>query len=70
MSNDPNRDFAEQVRRTMESLIQESNDLDYALRRGRVGDLIRKYNPRHSTPPEQTDDSGDEGTKPEPESQS
>lgn len=58
MSSDPNRDFAEQARKVMESLIEESQELDYALRRGRVGGLLRKYNPRHSMEQESKDDDG------------
>ena len=57
-SDDPNRDFAERSRKLMDDLIRESNELDYALRQGRVGDLIKKYNPRKDAEDDSDDDTG------------
>lgn len=44
---DPLRDFVEQTKETVKKMVDEANELDMAHQQGRIGDLIRKYNPRH-----------------------
>lgn len=44
---DPLRDFINMVKREANRLVEESNELDMAIRGGRVADLVKKYNPRH-----------------------
>jgi hypothetical protein len=53
--SNPLSDFIAAAKREMERMVTEADELETAHRRGRVGDLIRKYNPRHKDKLKNTD---------------
>ena len=57
----PLSDFVDMVRREMARMVSEADELDMAHReRGRIWDLIRKYNPRHANDDSDTKPATDE----------
>lgn len=62
--SDPARQFAERVLEELHNFQAETEALDQAFLRGRVGDLIRKYNKKYEG--DEDDDGGGGGDVPEP----